>query len=333
MTTEFLTRLHPVERDGNPLRRTGHVSPFIGKLAPLDSAALRAIARHSLSAMPPLPDPTLVIGMTESSLLLSWFLAEGQEPPVDLRFTTREERSTPGRSFREPHSHGPQHFIALEAGRQYAQIIIIEDELTTGATLRNLILAVRDVSSRIFVLTLYDGRAPELRDELQQEMANLGEELTVIDLSRISAPAPSTPAMTVSVRNCNPFGRSREAIEQAARNLQNAWNETQPAALYIIGECVDVALKFWESLASESCPEIRQITRSPWKVDGEIICTRDEFEGDGDTSKYFFYNWQPPASRRAILVGEESTSCIARQAQEFLTTRGVTSRIVTVSAA
>ena len=67
-----VARLWQVERDGNPLRRYGHASPFIGKLGPLQPQALHRIARITLSALPPLPDPTLVIGMTESSLLLSY---------------------------------------------------------------------------------------------------------------------------------------------------------------------------------------------------------------------------------------------------------------------
>ncbi len=153
-----VTRLLRVERDGNPLRRFGHVSPHIGKISPLDATALRGIAGLAASSLPPCPGPTLVVGMTESALLLSWFIAERLAArtggDVDLRFTTREHRhASPNiagngacRTFLEPHSHGPVHSLELPAGLAYPRAVIVEDELTTGATLRNLLLAIRDAA-------------------------------------------------------------------------------------------------------------------------------------------------------------------------------------------
>ena len=170
------TRLWRVERDGNPLRRFGHASPFIGKLGPLDCARLDQIGQLARAALPDLPEPTLVVGMTESSLLLAFWMALWQQKPVDLRFTSRKIRGGGAHrlEFREPHSHGPQHYLALETGARYAQIVVIEDELTTGATLRNLILALEGVSSRVFVATLRDLRPPDLHDDLKRELAARG---------------------------------------------------------------------------------------------------------------------------------------------------------------
>ncbi|HXG68757.1 MAG TPA: phosphoribosyltransferase domain-containing protein, partial [Blastocatellia bacterium] len=265
-----VTQLLQVERDGNPQRRFGHASPFIGKLGPLNADALRRIALLTAASLPDLPGSTLVIGMTESSLLLSWFLATYFDSNVELRFTTRYSRSVlPGREFAEPHSHGPRHFLALEPGSAYHQIVIIEDELTTGATLRNLLLAVRDVASRLYVVTLADQRAAEKRECLQQEMAALGIESTVTDLSAMEASGihagfsrerPHPPR--------NPFGRSQAAIAGALAAARHHWQTVCPDALYIIGECVDIGLTFWESLCPDERPCLRQVTRSPWLVDG-----------------------------------------------------------------
>jgi hypothetical protein len=326
------TRLLQVERDGNPLRRYGHASPFTGKLAPMDAPALHALANLVRLALPPLPGMTLAIGMTESSLLLSWFVAWHQQPPVDLRFTTREQRGKiEGRTFSEPHSHGPQHFLSLDPARAYDQILVIEDELTTGATLSNLIRAVRDIASRVWVMTLRDLRPPELKQALQDEMQREGVRLEILDLSAL---APSLPQPQVLVEppllRFNPFGRHENIRREALDALQREWRQFGPCDLYLIGECVDLALEFWSRLPLSERPQVRQITRSPWKVDGGAVLSRQPFEGDGVCSRYFLYNWQPPKSGRAILIGEAATRCISEQAQAFLSTQNVSSHAIEV---
>ena len=328
-----VTQLLQVERDGNPLRRYGHASPFIGKLAPLDADALHALAHLARLALPPMPEPTLAIGMTESSLLLSWFVAWHQQPPVDLRFTTREQRgSIPGRAFSEPHSHGPQHFLSLGPTRSYDTILFIEDELTTGATLGNLIRAVRDIASRIWVLTLRDLRPLHLRDALQDEMRRDGVRLEVLDLSAL---APSLASQVLAVQeppppSFNPFGRADEVRQRALRSLHDAWKSFGPCDFYLIGECVDIALELWGCLPPGKRPAIRQVTRSPWVVDGGAVRARAVFEGDGSTSRYFLYNWAPPQSGRALLIGEAATRCISEQLARFLCEQNVQTRSIEV---
>ncbi len=322
------TELWQVERDGNPLRRYGQVSPFIGKLGPLDSAALDQIGQLARAALPVLPEPTLVIGMTESSLLLAHFVALWQQKPVDLKFTSRKMRAGDDRrTFREPHSHGPQHFLALEAGKTYAQIVIVEDELTTGATLHNLICAIGDVAPRVFVLTLRDLRPQRLRDELQSEMKSLGIGLQILGLDGVAG------AENESVENSppqlgidfNPFGRRENYRHQSAQKLRQLYEQHEPDAIYCLGECVDIALQFWLQLPKNARPELRHITRSPWKVNGETIRSAQLFPGDGSGSRYFFYNFAPPRNRRALWLAETSNAVVGAQVGEFLHAQGVES--------
>ena len=324
------TRLLQVERDGNPLRRYGHVSPFIGKLGPLDSQALDQIGQLVRVALPVLPEPTLVIGMTESSLLLAFFMALWQQKPVDLRFTSRKIRQGESkRAFREPHSHGPQHFLSLEPGRTYAQVIIIEDELTTGATLRNLILAIADVAPRVFVATLRDLRPQNLRDELRDEMKNAGVELKVLSLETI-AWKTSVEISPVCPR-FNPFGRREIDRAEAFEKLQQSHIEYSMDAIYMIGECVDIALQFWLQLPPATRPELRQVTRSPWKVDGQTIWSAHAFSGDGTGSRYFLYNFAPPKNRRALWIGEASNAVVGTQVGEFLQSHNIEVRGIEVA--
>jgi len=330
-----VTQLLQVERDGNPLRRYGHASPFIGKLGPLDAASLHALARLARLALPPMPEMTLAIGMTESSLLLSWFVAWHQQPPVDLRFTTRERRgSIAGRAFSEPHSHGPQHFLSLDPARCYDQILVIEDELTTGATLGNLIRAVRDIASRVWVLTLRDLRPLALRAALQDEMQRDGLRLEVLDLSALAPSLAATPQVLAAPEppppSFNPFGRSDQTRAQALDALREQWQRLGPGELVLIGECVDLALEFWGCLPPHERPAIRQVTRSPWLVDGQAVRSRVVFEGDGSAGRYFLYNWQAPRSGRALFIGEAATRGIGEQLASFLQSRGVQARGIEV---
>ena len=344
-----VTRLLRVERDGNPLRRFGHVSPHIGKISPLDADALRKIAGLAASSLPPCPGPTLVVGMTESALLLSWFIAErlaahtGND--VDLRFTTREHRhASPNeagngacRTFLEPHSHGPVHSLDLPAGLAYPRAVIVEDELTTGATLRNLLLAIRNTSPRHHVVTLCDGRPPQSRERLHEEMRALGVELSVVDLSR-AGHAPSPPSTNGHPNGHapptrNPFDRPAAVMDGALGELRRRWLSSRPGCLYAIGECVDVAVAFWESLPTEERPAFRHVTRSPWLVDGGAIKSRLELHAPPIPS-HFLYNFadeNPP--RHVLLVGERSTAPVAARLRRFLRTRGVEVEAVEVPTA
>lgn len=324
------TRLWQVERDGNPLRRFGHVSPFIGKLAPLEAPSLDQIGLLARAALPDLPEPTLVIGMTESSLLLSFFMARWQQKPVDLKFTTREIRQSEAKiAFREPHSHGPQHFLSLESGKRYAQIVVIEDELTTGATLRNLLLALKDVSGRVFVATLRDLRPQELRDELAADLASHGIELETIALETLDVKLeeelkPISPIF-------NPFGRL-ECDRLAALNaIEKEYAEFKPGAIYMIGECVDIALQFVLQIPLTERPEMRQVTRSPWKIDGDHVLTSHRFEGISNGSRYFFYNFVPPSNGRALWICETLNAAIGEQVNEFLKAQGIEAKCICVA--
>ncbi|RYX82832.1 hypothetical protein EON83_17870 [bacterium] len=324
------TRLWQVERDGNPLRRFGHVSPFIGKLGPLDARSLDQIGLLVRAALPDLPEPTLVIGMTESSLLLAFFMARWQQKPVDLKFTTRKIRQSETKiAFREPHSHGPQHFLALEPGREYAQIVVIEDELTTGATLRNLLLALEHVSKRVFVATLRDLRPESMRDDLTNELGQRGIELETLALETLDVVLDETIKPLCPL--FNPFGRMENDRLGALQALENEYTAFQPSAIYMIGECVDVALQFALLMPEEERPELRQVTRSPWKVDGEHVHNAQAFQAEGIGSRYFFYNFAAPSNNRALWLCEASNAAIGEQVQKFLESQGVESRGILVA--
>ncbi len=328
------TRLLTIERDGNPLRRRGYVSPHIGKVAPLDAGALEEIARLAASSLPPCPGPTLVIGMTESALLLSWFLAARLGGEVDLRFTTREHRqgvhgNGEVHTFLEPHSHGPVHSLSLPPSRAYPRVVIVEDELTTGATLRNLLLSIGTVSNRHHVVALSDGRPESLRERLREEMDSLGIELSVLDLSNGECLPGHDPPISGTSPPRNPFGRPNSILSSSLGALRRRCHSLQPRDLYAIGECVDVALAVWESFPAAERPVFRHVTRSPWLVDGGAVTSRLDLVAP-PAPRHFLYNWTTSLPSRALLVGEASTAAIAGQLRNFLLSRGVETETIEV---
>ena len=331
--TPRITHLHRVERDGNPLRRYAHVSPHLGKLGLLNEVALRRIACLSVKRLPELKGRTLVIGLTESSLFLSWFLAASIDSDVELRFTTREPRgaSHPFISFQEPHSHAPHHYLALPPPTPFRQVLIVEDEITTGTTLRNLSTALSGISSRQFVVTLVDLRAPGARRDLEGHVASRGVELSVINLS--SAGDEACDAADAGERllpRPNPLRRSPEAVEQALSELGRCRHDSAPGVVYVLGECVDVALMFWESLPPDSRPRLQHVTRSAWLTDGEAILTRLELPNRHSAPRYYLYNWVKPQQGHCLVLGEDSTAGAAAALTDFLTSSGAEARAVIV---
>lgn len=327
-----MARLLRVERDSNQLRRFGYVSPHIGKVAPLNAGALGDISGLAAAALP--TGPTLLIGTTESALILAWFLAAYIGPDARLVFTTRERRgsqSIPRRTFLEPHSHGPIHSLVLPPGEAFHQrVVIVEDEITTGATLRNLLLTIRDVSDEHHVVTLADLRPAASRESLRGEMAGLGIELSVTDLSRARDAGLAVDATDLYPAPWhNPFGRPEGVLEEAVDVLRHRWRKLRPGALYAIGECVDVALSFWDSLPPAQRPTFRHVTRSPWLVDGRIVTSRLDFRVPR-TPRHFLYNWTCPLPPRALLVSERSTAGISARLSDFLASQGVETGVVEV---
>ena len=337
-----VTRLLTVERDSNPLRRYGHVSPHIGKVAPLDWEALGEIADLAEGALASrMPGPTLVVGMAESALLLAWAIAGRLAGEVELRFTTRENRGTAGcRTFLEPHSHGPVHALALPPGSSYARVVIVEDELTSGATLRNLLLAVRDVAPSFRAVTLSDRRPPAARERLRAELAGLGVDLSVVDLSELATEAPGRRSGTEGGRRpqhassprTNPFGRPSAVFGEAVDALWRRCLGLRPDALYAVGECIDVAMSAWEALPVHSRPFLRHVTRSPWLVDGAVVRDR-VILSTPDTPDHFLYNAEDTPLRSAAIVAESSTTPVAAKLSHLLASRGIETATVRVARA
>lgn len=131
--------LFQVESRKNPKRGFLFVSKVLGKHIPVDIAKIDATHESIAKQILPRVDKTkktLVIGMAETATLLGYGVYKKLETyfESDLHyiFSTRIPylNAIP---FEESHSHAPSQFIHLDQ-RDYEQVILVDDELSTGNT-------------------------------------------------------------------------------------------------------------------------------------------------------------------------------------------------------
>ncbi|MCB9540287.1 MAG: phosphoribosyltransferase domain-containing protein [Myxococcales bacterium] len=293
-----LDALLTVERDGNPRRRHGMASPVLGKLADADFDALETLARWVAAAVPPAPGPTLVVGLAESSLILAW-TAHRHLADADLCLSSRTPTGhARERRFREPHSHAPHHHLVVP-DREYARVVIIEDEVTTGRTLANLIEQLTDVAPRFDVVTLADLRPLPARRAMRADFARRGLQVAV------RAPAPP---------QC--LGRPRPA--RAVRLPQ-----PPPDVVYAVGERVELPLRLLAATPPGRRPRLRHVTRSPWRVDGAAVQTRLDLGHAADGAPYFLYNLAQAPRSAAWIVGDALTRPVVEALGAALRAGGV----------
>ncbi|WP_088226704.1 phosphoribosyltransferase family protein [Desulfosporosinus sp. FKB] len=134
------------------------------------------------------PEKTLFIGFAETATALGHSVFSLFDNACYLH-TTREEIPClkPELDFREEHSHAVNHrcYVMNNADLKTAQtIVFIDDELTTGNTVLNIIQAIhRQYPKKNYViLSLLDWRSAEHRARFKQVESELGTEIQALSL-------------------------------------------------------------------------------------------------------------------------------------------------------
>ena len=130
-----------VARKNNPLRQYAIVHRNLGKLGPVKPLSTVNIVDEMVSKGIDFGTGP-IIGLSESSILLARIISEFITHTPFI-FSTRYPMSGMV-AFIEPHSHAPIQYLAMKVLRQTSEICIIEDEITTGNTLLNLIQVLLD---------------------------------------------------------------------------------------------------------------------------------------------------------------------------------------------
>ena len=150
----------------NPRRGFLVVSRVLGRHIPTAPATMRRSVRDLAALVPAdLPGPVMVIGLAETAVSLGqtlhreWRARTGRDDAYFLHSTRQRIEAELLCRFEEPHSHASAHLIyrpqiAVPAPRT---LLLVDDEVSTGTTLRNLASALVDrwpEVERIVVATL-----------------------------------------------------------------------------------------------------------------------------------------------------------------------------------
>lgn len=133
------------------------VSKVLGKHFPVRPSRMRAIHRLLATQLLDLPAPVVMIGLAETATALGqgtyeewWRLTGGQHESLYLQTTRYHSAHRSAFGFEEAHSHATSHHLYLpDDTRQQARfagaasLVVIDDELSTGNTVGNLLAAYR----------------------------------------------------------------------------------------------------------------------------------------------------------------------------------------------
>ncbi|MDQ8044970.1 MAG: phosphoribosyltransferase domain-containing protein [Solirubrobacteraceae bacterium] len=131
-------------------------------------------------------EPYLVIGFAETATALGEQVATALDA-VFWQTTTRQASiAASGIPFDEPHSHAPVQWIAEPLdGWPDGTMVLVDDELTTGATACNLIEVIHGVSPRpqYVIAAILDGRAADGAGLIERLAERLGVTIDVVSLA------------------------------------------------------------------------------------------------------------------------------------------------------
>ncbi len=261
-----------VRRDSNPRRRHAVTFSHLGKLNSIDASHIHDLMQcfTTLAAEISSCDAPCIIGLAESGIIPSFAmhracLAQGRS----ARWFCTSRTDQGGLCFREPHSHAPRHFLPADLfAKPIAEMWVVEDEITTGRTLLNLLDCIHQTRGLdcVRVFTLLDTRdqpEPDQPDRIQQWVARAGFNAN----------------MTVSVQSVlrtNPgfWNDNVHPVEPRQR-------DDEPRQ-FVAGESLAGVLP---SLLSGSLPRLQHVTLSPWMIDGYHVLSRQQM-----MPGYYLYN-------------------------------------------
>lgn len=311
-----------LKRDNNPYRKEAFTLSCLGKLHPVRSSDIHRCGGYLSDLLSEseqsraISDDVLIVGLTESGIIPSFLMRmEAVKRGIQSNWICSTRRPSSGISFKENHSHGPNHRLPISQCKP-TEIWIVEDEITTGNTIFNLIIQLRcylEVKKfRVFAFA-------DFRNKKQIAEFSFFAQSKGIDCSCHSLSLPgnnrTTEDWTTKDLNGSLFlNESKEIIDfsdtKSASGICNGkwcFSDHRPALasqsgtdmdlqswhipekyrngnFLVIGEAVDLAIYFVMANADMT---FQHITLSPWLIDHDIITSRMEFNNE-----YYLYNYE-----------------------------------------
>ncbi|EIC21616.1 phosphoribosyltransferase domain-containing protein [Thiorhodovibrio frisius] len=321
----------------NPKRGFLFVSKVLGKHWPVTPSRMREIHAHLARRLELGPGPWLCIAMAETATGLGQGVFEAlleHKPDADALFvhsTRYHLPDWPRLEFQEPHCHAPQQLLyepfdphLRERFRTARELILIDDEISTGSTFCNLAAAYQRLNPNLervhFVaITVFSGAesAPAWSRQLG---------LPVSTLSALEAELTFTPAASIATQlPPSAVGDNRRQPEQLANHssgrlgvdtrlalpeadIQDLARDLAPGAKVLMlgtGEYMHLAYRIGLELEARGLEtQVQATTRSPIRLGADIqrrLVFQDNY-GEGIAN--YLYNVDPAAFDRIILCHE-----------------------------
>lgn len=310
-------------------------------------AADRETTLTSLQFKEILPKKTVFIGMAETATGLGHSVFQHFDEAAYIH-TTREEiiGMTPSFVFEEEHSHATSHKVYAPSGmlEDADTIVLIDDEISTGNTLLNLVCALDDQfpGKNYASLSILDWRNDSQKEKMEKMAADRKINLTVLSLMAghfelVHSSAPEEPEQAVLTgggsripdielagerlsvgsktrQHYIPY-TGRFGISSKQQDEIGAWAEaaakqvkstSQQALVIGVGENMYLPLRF--ALALDGNPLVQTTTRSPIfasETAGYPIKEKAKFElPDAEETSQFIYNLNKLDIDRIYLLAE-----------------------------
>ncbi|MCP3943827.1 MAG: hypothetical protein GY710_20430 [Desulfobacteraceae bacterium] len=307
---------YQLKRDNNPLREDGFTLSCLGKLHPASSSDftrcggwLSKLLDQILSSNF-IEDEILIIGLTESGIIPAFLMyVQSQKKLLNTHIIYSTRRPMSGIAFNESHSHGPNHILPL-VDFNFKEIWIVEDEITSGNTVFNLILQLSSYLKidRARVFAFADFRSLPQRADFISKMAQKDIDCSVhIPPFQPGTGKVAIPGQPLVLNNIATYVDC--LVKQSFKKDTDNWHlpvkrpglgvksdllldldqwlvplEWSCGTILAVGESVDLAACF--ALANKNL-SFQQISLSPWKIDNKSVFSRMTF-----ADKYYLYNYE-----------------------------------------
>ncbi|CAK8721127.1 Phosphoribosyl transferase [Candidatus Electronema halotolerans] len=260
----------------------------------------------------------LLIGLTESGIVPSFLMhIEACRQGIPCKWVCSTRRTgIAGLPFQELHSHGPDHTLPLPP-EETAEVWIVEDEITSGTTVKNLISQIQEhLAAPVFrIFSFADSRSAEQKEDFFHQFSGCGKRCLFHALASAAELCSSAPPDSICKAAACPADLLRSMAAQLgkAHLLRKQGGEH----LLVVGESVSTAVLLVVAGIFEC---FHHVTLSPWSVDHVNITSRMDF------AEYYLYNWQQ-MHRPVHLLHDQADRDAGERVRQQLELKGTTVNI------
>lgn len=325
----------------NPKRAFLFLSKVLGKHYPSIPSEMVSVHRQLAATVPDAAGPVVFIGMAETATGLgqgvfeAWAHAHPGSSQLYMQSTRYRVPGADWFGFDESHSHAPRLFLHLPqrdtdraALAAATQVVLVDDELSTGNTFVNLVAALRRVMpalSHVHIATIADftGNRRALLSERMGSPCSIGGLLrgawrfesqhdAVPETLAMTSPAQCSAGHEVQIEDAG-YGRlgRHTCVSPPKRLVERLAREPVESTTLVLGtgEFMHAAFALGRALELRGVDvRVQSTTRSPillWGAVGHILAVPDPY---GEGVQNYLYNVRPGQYARVLICHETAPS-------------------------